>query len=161
MAAKKSKIQDTNVKNDLLTGQTFLDSIRDGREVWYDGQRVKDVTTHPAFRVSARSIARLYDSLHDPACREQLTKIDKHGILTHKFFAPSYNAQELLEARDAIALWQRLTYGWMGRTPDYKAAFMAQLAEGFSFYDPFGENALNWYRTVSYTHLTLPTILLV
>ncbi|GIS87452.1 MAG: hypothetical protein CM1200mP18_01620 [Gammaproteobacteria bacterium] len=43
MAAKKSKIQDTNVKNDLLTGQTFLDSIRDGREVWYDGQRVKDV----------------------------------------------------------------------------------------------------------------------
>ena len=96
MAAKKSKIQDTNVKNDLLTGQTFLDSIRDGREVWYDGQRVKDVTNHPAFRVSARSIARLYDSLHDPACREQLTKIDKHGILTHKFFAPSYNAQELL-----------------------------------------------------------------
>ena len=159
MAAKKSKIQDTNVKNDLLTGQTFLDSIRDGREVWYDGQRVKDVTNHPAFRVSARSIARLYDSLHDPASREQLTKIDKHGILTHKFFAPSYNAQELLEARDAIALWQRLTYGWMGRTPDYKAAFMAQLAEGFSFYEPFGENALNWYRKYASRGLYLNHVL--
>ena len=118
MAAKESTIQDVNVKNGLLTGQTFLDSIRDGREIGYDGQRVKDGTTHPAFRVSARSIARLYDSLHDPACRGQLTKIDKHGILTHKFFAPSYSAQELLEARDAIALWQRMTYGWMGRTPD-------------------------------------------
>ena len=55
------------VKNNLLTGQAFLDSVRDGREVWYAGERVKDVTTHPAFRISARNIARLYDSLHDPA----------------------------------------------------------------------------------------------
>jgi len=131
------------IKNDLLTGQAFLDSVRDGREVWYAGERVKDVTAHPAFRISARNIARLYDSLHDPAHREQLTRTDKYGILTHKFFAPSYTAEELLEARDAIALWQRMTYGWMGRTPDYKAAFMAQLAEGFNFYEPFGENALN------------------
>ena len=51
------------IKNDLLTGQTFLESVRDGREVWYAGERVKDVTTHPAFRNSARNIARLYDSL--------------------------------------------------------------------------------------------------
>ena len=65
------------IKNDLLTGQAFLDSIRDGREVWYAGERVKDVTPHPAFRISARNIARLYDSLHDPAHREQLTRTDK------------------------------------------------------------------------------------
>ncbi|SVB02473.1 uncharacterized protein METZ01_LOCUS155327, partial [marine metagenome] len=51
------------IKNDLLTGQAFLDSVRDGREVWYAGERVKDVTAHPAFRISARNIARLYDSL--------------------------------------------------------------------------------------------------
>ncbi|HJM01511.1 MAG TPA: 4-hydroxyphenylacetate 3-hydroxylase N-terminal domain-containing protein, partial [Arenicellales bacterium] len=147
------------IKNDLLTGQAFLDSVRDGREVWYAGERVKDVTAHPAFRISARNIARLYDSLHDPAHREQLTRTDKYGILTHKFFAPSYTAEELLEARDAIALWQRMTYGWMGRTPDYKAAFMAQLAEGFNFYDPFGENALNWYRKYAAQGLFLNHVL--
>ena len=159
MTTKKSSIQVANAKNDLLTGQAFLDSIRDGREVWYDGERVKDVTTHLAFRNSARNIARLYDSLHDPAHCEQLTRTDKHGILTHKFFAPSYSAEELLEARDAIALWQRMTYGWMGRTPDYKAAFMAQLAEGFDFYDPFGENALNWYRNYAAQGLFLNHVL--
>ncbi len=147
------------IKNDLLTGQAFLDSVRDGREVWYAGERVKDVTTHPAFRNSARNIARLYDSLHDTAHREQLTRTDKYGILTHKFFAPSYTAEELLEARDAIALWQRMTYGWMGRTPDYKAAFMAQLAEGFSFYEPFGENALNWYQKYAAQGLFLNHVL--
>ena len=80
MSAKGSSSQVAKIKNNLLTGQAFLDSIRDGREVWYDGERVKDVTTHPAFRTSARNIARLYDSLHDPAYREQLTRTDKHGI---------------------------------------------------------------------------------
>ena len=159
MTTKGLSSQVAKTKNNLLTGQAFLDSIRDGREVWYAGARVKDVTTHPAFRISARNIARLYDSLHDPTNREQLTRTDKYGILTHKFFAPSYTAKELLEARDAIALWQRMTYGWMGRTPDYKAAFMAQLAEGFNFYDPFGENALNWYRKYAAQGLFLNHVL--
>src|SRR5215213_4258698 len=56
-----------------MTGQEYLDSLRDGREVWAYGERVKDVTTHPAFRNSARSIARLYDSLHDPNLQDVLT----------------------------------------------------------------------------------------
>ena len=48
-----------------FTGDEYLESLRDGREVWIYGERVKDVTTHPAFRNSARMIARLYDALHD------------------------------------------------------------------------------------------------
>ena len=47
-------------------GQEYLESLRDGREVYIYGERVKDVTTHPAFRNTARTIARLYDALHDP-----------------------------------------------------------------------------------------------
>ena len=49
-----------------FTGKQFLESIRDAREIWIYGERVKDVTTHPAFRNTARMIARLYDALHDP-----------------------------------------------------------------------------------------------
>ena len=44
----------------------YLESLRDGREIWIYGERVKDVTTHPAFRNTVRMIARLYDALHDP-----------------------------------------------------------------------------------------------
>jgi 4-hydroxyphenylacetate 3-hydroxylase-like protein len=40
-----------------FTGQEFLDSLRDGREVWIYGQRVADVTAHPAFRNPARMLA--------------------------------------------------------------------------------------------------------
>ena len=132
--------------NNLPTGKEVLEKLNDGREVWYDGERIEDIANHPAFRNSARSIARLYDALHEPKLKDKLTLVDRFGITTHKFFAPSYSAEELSEARDAIAVWQRLTYGWMGRTPDYKASFMAQLAEGEDFYAPYGENALNWYK---------------
>ena len=121
-----------NSTNMLLTGDAYLDSLNDGREVWFNGERVKNVTEHPAFYNSARNTAKVYDALHDPALKDKLLLTDKLGITTHKFFAPSYNSQDLAEAREAIAIWQRINYGWLGRTPDYKAAFMAQLAEGHS-----------------------------
>lgn len=55
-------------RNDVrpMTGDEYLDSLRDGREIYIYGERVEDVTTHPGFRNSARSIARLYDALHAP-----------------------------------------------------------------------------------------------
>ena len=39
-------------KNDVrpMTGDEYLERLRDGREIWLYGERVKDVTTHPAFR---------------------------------------------------------------------------------------------------------------
>lgn len=35
-----------------FTGAEYLESLRDGREIYIYGDRVKDVTTHPAFRNS-------------------------------------------------------------------------------------------------------------
>ena len=48
-----------------FTAQEYIESLRDGREIWIYGERVKDVTTHPAFRNTVRMLARLYDALHD------------------------------------------------------------------------------------------------
>lgn len=146
--------------NNLMTGKTYLESLNDGREIWFDGERVKNVTEHPAFRNAARSMARLYDSLHDPTLKEDLTTVDKFGHRTHRFFTPSYSAEDLHKARKAIDIWQRINYGWMGRSPDYKAAFMAQLAEGHDFYDPYGENALNWYKKFASQGLHLNHVLI-
>ena len=130
----------------LLTGDEYLEGLRDGRAVFIDGERVADVTEHTAFRNSARSIARLYDALHDPEQRETLVATDRHGIDTHRFFMPSYSSEELLAAREAIAAWSRLSYGFMGRTPDYKASFMATLGASPEFYAPFEDNARRWYE---------------
>ena len=60
-------------KNRPFTGAEFLESLRDGREVYIYGERVKDVTTHPAFRNSAASVALLYDALHAKETKDVLT----------------------------------------------------------------------------------------
>jgi len=130
-----------------MTGNEYLESLRDGREVWIYGERVKDVTTHPAFRNAARMIARLYDALHDEAKKPVLTAPTDAGTgFTHRFFKTPKSAEDLVAARDAIAAWQRLGYGWMGRTPDYKASFLATLGANADFYAPYQENAKRWYR---------------
>src|SRR3989441_9200733 len=131
-----------------FTGKEFLESLRDGREIWIYGERVEDVTTHPAFRNPARMLARLYDALHEPATQAVLTCATDTGSggYTHKYFRAPSSADDLVAARDAIAAWARLTYGWMGRSPDYKAAFLATLGANADFYAPYQDNARRWYR---------------
>jgi len=149
MADTKPQLKDAQAhRSKPFTAKEYLESLRDGREIWIYGERVKDVTTHPAFRNTARMIARLYDALHDPAKNGPLTeKTDTgSGGSTHKFFKAPRTAEDLVGARDAIAAWARVTYGWIGRSPDYKAAFLATLGANSSFYEPYEENAKRWYK---------------
>jgi 4-hydroxyphenylacetate 3-monooxygenase len=151
---------DVTASSALMTGAEYLDSLRDDRAVYLYGERVEDVTTHPAFRNAARSVARLYDALVDPRHRDLLTTVDRHGIRTHRFFTASYSPAELLAAREAIAAWARLTYGFMGRTPDYKASFMATLGANPEFYAPYDANARDWYRRYASKALFLNHVLI-
>jgi len=130
-----------------LTGEEYVESLRDGREVFIYGDKVADVTTHPAFRNSVRVTARLYDSLHDPARRDVVTAPTDtgNGGFTHPFFRTPRSSADLYKDRDAIAEWARMTYGWMGRSPDYKAAFLGTLGANSDFYAPFADNARRWY----------------
>jgi 4-hydroxyphenylacetate 3-monooxygenase len=57
----------------IRTGRQYLDSIRDGREVYIDGKRVEDVTTHPSFKPLVDIRARIYDMQHEAATREILS----------------------------------------------------------------------------------------
>src|ERR1700726_321691 len=50
----------------IRTGQQYRDSIRDDRQVWVNGERVKDVTVHLMFRPLVDVRARIYDMQHDP-----------------------------------------------------------------------------------------------
>ena len=135
-------------KNRPFTGAEFLESLRDGRDVYIYGERVKDVTTHPAFRNSAASVALLYDALHAKETKDVLTAPTDTGSggYTHKFFKVAHSREDVIAQRDAIAAWARLTYGWLGRSPDYKAAFINTLGANAEFYGKFADNARAWYK---------------
>jgi 4-hydroxyphenylacetate 3-monooxygenase len=145
---ERMKVDEQQKTTIPLTGQEYLESLKDGREIWLHGEKVKDVTTHPAFRNAARSIARLYDALHDEKTKDVLTTATDtgNGGFTQKYFRVDKNSKELLESRDAIAEWAKLTFGQMGRSPDYKAAFLGTLGADPDYYGKYADNARRWYK---------------
>ncbi len=50
----------------IRTGQQYRDSIRDAREIYVNGERVRDVTAHPMFRPLVDIRARIHDMAHAP-----------------------------------------------------------------------------------------------
>jgi 4-hydroxyphenylacetate 3-monooxygenase len=130
------------------TGDEYLASLDDGREVWFGGERVDNVAAHPAFRNSTRMVARLYDALHDDTKNKKIVVPTDtgNGGMTHAYFKAPYSVAELQAGADACAEWARLTYGWLGRSPDYKAGFLSTLGSNTEYYSPFQENARRWYK---------------
>ena len=60
----------------IRTGEQYRDSIRDGRQVWINGERVNDVTTHPMFKPIVDIRARIYDMAHEKATQGVMSYVD-------------------------------------------------------------------------------------
>ena len=60
----------------IRSGDEYRASIRDGREVWMNGERITDVTAHPAFKPLVDARARIYDMAHDPATSDLMSYHD-------------------------------------------------------------------------------------
>ncbi|MEV6983467.1 4-hydroxyphenylacetate 3-hydroxylase N-terminal domain-containing protein [Sphaerisporangium sp. NPDC051017] len=141
-------VEHARPKTRPMTGAEYIESLRDDRAIYLYGDRVKDVTAHPAFHNPIRMTARLYDSLHDPDRRDAIVAPTDTGSdgYTHSFFTTPRSAEDLVANQRAIAAWARMSYGWMGRSPDYKGAFLGTLGANAEFYEPFADNARRWYR---------------
>jgi len=61
----------------IRTGEQYRDSIRDGRQVWINGERVNDVTTHPMFKPIVDIRARIYDMAHENATQGVMSYVDE------------------------------------------------------------------------------------
>lgn len=61
----------------IRTGEQYRESLKDGREVWINGERVKDVTHHPMFKPVVDIRARIYDMQHEAAHRDTMTYVEK------------------------------------------------------------------------------------
>ena len=72
----------------LRTGKEHLETLRDGRVVYIGGERVDDVTRHPAFREAARTVAAIYDMKADPANRDSMSYEEDGGRHSIYFMRP-------------------------------------------------------------------------
>ena len=72
----------------IRTGNEYRESLKDGREVWIDGERVKVLSTHQAFKPIIDVRSRMYDMAHEAQFQEQLTyrddETDELNTIYHK-----------------------------------------------------------------------------
>ena len=113
----------------MRSGADYLRSLNDGRRVYVDGERVKDVTQHPAFRQAARSVANLFDIAAEPALRERMTfPSPKTGEPVWRCYQIPRNHGDLRARRLFSETWAEQTFGLMGRTPDHVGSFFCGYA---------------------------------
>lgn len=119
------------------TGDEYLASLDDGRVVIHDGAPVARVVDHPVFSGVARTIASLYDTLHEEGSDALLVPTDDGTGLTHPFWVLPQSRDDLRVQREAIRAWQRLTHGWVGRTPEFMACVVTSMAAHAPFFGRF------------------------
>jgi aromatic ring hydroxylase len=136
-----------------MTGARYIESLRDGREVWIDGKRVDDVTTHPAFRDMIKALADVYDA-QNGEYRDEMTYVEPEtGLRTSLSWLIPKTLEDSSRKRRNSQLWNMLTWGQLGRSPDVLAPFVTNMvprAPEFSAYKnpncDFGENIVNYYK---------------
>jgi 4-hydroxyphenylacetate 3-monooxygenase len=142
----------------LRTGLQFLESLNDGRAIFVNGERVKNVATHPAFAEGARSAAQLFDIAADPLNRECMTYTSptSGGPVYRGFQIPRSHA-DLRAKRLACEMWSEATFGLMGRTPDHVSNFFAGFAAAPEVFaaggQHFADNVVSFYEHLRENHL--------
>jgi 4-hydroxyphenylacetate 3-monooxygenase oxygenase component len=133
----------------LRNGPAFLESLRDGREIWLGGERVQDVTTHPRLRGAALTIADLYAMQHRADLRDRLgVSLDEGGERIGWSHVQPRTRDDLRHRREMMKLWADENGGMLGRTPDFMNAMFAGYAAAHEFFARggagFGENILRY-----------------
>ena len=149
----------------IRNGKEFISGLRDGREVWYHGERVADVTTFEPFVEPIRSIARLYDMQHDPGFADVLVADSaEFGEPIGRAFEMPRTADQLRLKREAYIAWAESNCGMMGRSPDFLNVMMAALAAKRDFFAEGGaeraDAVVNYYRYIARKDLFLTHALL-
>lgn len=115
----------------LRTGAEYRESIRDGREVWIDGEKVDDVTTHPMFKPLVDIRAQIYDLAHDPETADVMTYTDeKSGELCAIGSKPPMEIADWKQKRASVDTVLDRAGGVVTRVGDETAGEMWSLIDG-------------------------------
>jgi 4-hydroxyphenylacetate 3-monooxygenase len=115
----------------IRTGDEYRASIRDGREVYIDGERVDDVTTHPAFKPIVDVRARIYDMAHEPDNQGVMSYVDADsGERNAVGLKPPVSQQDWHDKRAAVDAALDDIAGVVIRVGDETIGEMWSLADG-------------------------------
>lgn len=105
----------------IKTGEEYINKIKSRKpEVWLGGRVVEDIYNEPIFKQPIQEIAKLYDIQHDPEYQDEITHICKEtGERVNNAFLFPKTSEDLQKRSKLFEVYARMTYGLMGRTPDF------------------------------------------
>jgi 4-hydroxybutyryl-CoA dehydratase/vinylacetyl-CoA-Delta-isomerase len=95
----------------IKTPQQYVESLKDDRVVYCNGERVKDVTTHPILRICRDWMAMDYVLENDPRFQDLLTEKNEEGERVSFALIPQRSREDLLRLREVVKLWARVCLG--------------------------------------------------
>jgi 4-hydroxybutyryl-CoA dehydratase/vinylacetyl-CoA-Delta-isomerase len=78
----------------LKTPQQYLESLRDGRVIYWEGERIEDITTHPLFKVPLQLMCADYE-YNDPQYGELRRYTTEDGTQAHRVYQIPRSEEDL------------------------------------------------------------------
>ena len=106
----------------LITPEAYKESLNDGRVVYYKGEKVENVATHPDLGVCADLAAIDYQMGEDPNYRDMAVMNDPEtGEEISRYYYKPQNAEDLLKAHELIVTATALGDGYIPLAHDIGA----------------------------------------
>jgi 4-hydroxyphenylacetate 3-monooxygenase len=150
----------------IKTGSQHIESLKDGRQVFINGQVAGDVTVHAAFRQTVQSTGSLYDFASRLENVDLMTfgMPEADGQRANRIWQLPRSYQELVTRRRALEAWAELHCGFLGRAPDHVASCLSGMImgiEAFEAYDRARAFALaDYYRYARENDLYLTYVII-
>ena len=143
------------------TGQDYIAGLRERPpEVWLRGERICDVTAHPALQGGVKAVAALYDLQRRPDLRDEMTYVSPAtgDPVGYSFIIPQTQA-ELQQRGRMMMRWARTGCGMLGRSPDFLNVNFAAWGAAADFFaqnrPSFKSHIRNYYEYIRENDLTL------
>ena len=85
----------------LRTPQQYIESVRDDRTVFYRGEKVADVTTHPVIKKAVHHAALDFEMAEDPRYQD-LAVVSENGDAYSRYFKIPASSDDLLKRSQLI-----------------------------------------------------------
>ena len=106
----------------LITPQAYKESLNDGRVVYYKGEKVENVATHPDLGVCTDLAAIDYEMAEDPKYRDMAVMTDPEtGEEISRYYYKPQNSEDLLKAHELIVAATELGDGFIPLAHDIGA----------------------------------------
>jgi 4-hydroxyphenylacetate 3-monooxygenase len=110
--------------------------------VYVGGEKVDDVTTHPAFRNAARSMAAIYDL---KASKPEFS-FTEDGEKYSAYFLRAKSRDDLVHRMNLHRAIADMSHGLLGRSPDHVSSFVTGMAMNPLVFGKFADNLTRYYE---------------